>query len=184
MRKFRCFPYPLFYYTPRINEMTAAMVDVRKSGRFCIKFLTIPVIRGILPSELTYGETGPQKLLTNIIFLTRFAIGESGILEPLPDIVERRFDNWLAQQGRGFTPEQMEWLRIIKDQIATSVNVRMEDFEYALFHEKGGPVKIYQLSGDDLNNTSKNLMRCWRHDKCGENHQQNQKQYALFEGKV
>lgn len=97
---------------------------------------------------------GPQKLLTNIISLIRFAMGQSDILEPFADLVDRRFNEWLAQQEglvNRFTPEQMEWLAMIKEHIATSLSMGMDDFEYAPFYEKGGAVKIHQLFGQQLN---------------------------------
>jgi type I restriction enzyme R subunit len=94
---------------------------------------------------------GPQKLLTNIISLMRFAIGQSDVLEPFSDLVNRRFNEWLAQQGKRFTPEQMEWLTMIKEHIATSLSIGMDDFEYAPFYEKGGAVKVHQLFGQQLN---------------------------------
>lgn len=56
-------------------------------------------------------EAGPQKLLTNIISLIRFAGGENAVLEPFPDMVNHRFETWLAQQKllrKNFTPEQVE----------------------------------------------------------------------------
>jgi type I restriction enzyme R subunit len=97
---------------------------------------------------------GAQKLLTNIISLIRFAIGQSDILEPFSDLVDRRFNEWLAQQGglgKRFTPEQIEWLKMIKEHIATSLSIGMGDFEYTPFYEKGGAVKVYQLFGQQLN---------------------------------
>ncbi len=97
---------------------------------------------------------GAQKLLTNIISLMRFAIGESDVLEPFSDMVDRRFNEWLAQQeglGKRFTPEQMEWLTMIKGHIATSLSIGTDDFEFAPFYEKGGAVKVYQLFGQQLN---------------------------------
>jgi len=95
-----------------------------------------------------------EKLLTDIISLIRFTITDADVLEPWVDVQERRFDNWLDQQkkqGREFTPEQAEWLTMIKDHITTSLKIEMDDFEYAPFHEKGGAVKAYQLFGDKLN---------------------------------
>jgi type I restriction enzyme R subunit len=97
---------------------------------------------------------GPQKLLTNIISLMRFAMGQSDVLEPFSDMVDRRFNGWLTQQealGKKFTAEQMAWLKLIKDHIATSLSIEMDDFEYAPFYEKGGAVKVYQLFGQQLN---------------------------------
>mgnify|MGYP000329503033 CR=1 FL=1 len=97
---------------------------------------------------------GAQKLLTNIISLIRFATGKSDILEPFPETVNQRFNRWIAAQEKSgvlFTPPQMEWLLMIKDHIATSLSIGMDDFELAPFHEKGGPIKIYQLFGQGVN---------------------------------
>lgn len=96
---------------------------------------------------------GPQKLLTNIISLVRFAIGESELLQPFPEMVNIRFNHWLTVQeklGKKFTPEQLEWLEMIKDHIGTSLSISMEDFELAPFHDKGGAAKAYQVFGEKL----------------------------------
>jgi len=103
---------------------------------------------------------GPKKLLTNVISLIRFAVGENDILEPFPVIVERRFQEWIDQQerlGRKFTPEQMDWLVLIKNHIAASVSITLDDFELAPFYEKGGAVKASQLFGTELDNVLKEL---------------------------
>ncbi|MCL4459779.1 MAG: DEAD/DEAH box helicase family protein [Chloroflexi bacterium] len=96
---------------------------------------------------------GPQKLLTNIISLLRFAVGEADVLEPFPEVVNRRFGSWLAQQeqlGRRFTPEQREWLEMIKQHIATSASISVEDFELVPFCEKGGAVRANRLFEQQL----------------------------------
>ncbi len=103
---------------------------------------------------------GPQKLLTNVISLVRFAIGESDILEPFPETVTQRFNKWINKQeklGRKFTEEQIEWLKMIKDHIATSVSIGIDDFELAPFYEKGGAVKVYEVFGTELDNVLKEL---------------------------
>jgi type I restriction enzyme R subunit len=105
---------------------------------------------------------GPQKLLTNIISLIRFAIGESDVLEPFPKIVDRRFKEWLAQQeeaGISLTPEQKEWLAMIKDHIATSLSISMDDFDNVPFNQKGGAARAYQLFGTGLDTTLEELNR-------------------------
>ena len=46
------------------------------------------------------------------------------MLEPFPETVDERFDDWMREQetaGQKFTPEQMEWLEMIKEHIATSL---------------------------------------------------------------
>ncbi len=59
--------------------------------------------------------------------------------------------------GRKFKPEQMEWLRMINEHIATSLSIGMEDFEFAPFNQKGGAVKVYQLFGKELDGILKDL---------------------------
>jgi type I restriction enzyme R subunit len=103
---------------------------------------------------------GPKKLLTDIISLIRFAIGESNVLEPFAEIVDARFNIWLSEQereGKRFTPEQKDWLMMIKDHIATSLSISMEDFELAPFYEKGGAVKFYNIFGKGSNSLLEEL---------------------------
>ncbi|EHQ36413.1 type III restriction protein res subunit [Methanoplanus limicola DSM 2279] len=51
-----------------------------------------------------------------------------------------------------FTPEQMEWLNIIKDHISTSISISPDDFEYnQRLIQKGGLISAYRAFGDDLN---------------------------------
>ena len=93
---------------------------------------------------------GPHKLLTDIISLVRFAIGETAALEPYKETVDRRFQEWLADQKDSFSREQLAWLEMIKDHIATSLRIEMDDFENIPFQAKGGAIKVYQLFGDTL----------------------------------
>ena len=68
-------------------------------------------------------------------------------------MVNRRFETWLAQQeqgGQAFSPEQREWLDMIRDHIATSLQIESEDFELAPFNQKGEPVRAVQMFGADL----------------------------------
>ena len=103
---------------------------------------------------------GPQKLLTNIVSLVRFTIGTVDVLEPFAETVNQRFNDWLAQQeqqGRRFTPEQLEWLNMIKEHIATSLTIGIEDFENVPFNQKGGAIKANKLFGQELNKVLEEL---------------------------
>jgi type I restriction enzyme R subunit len=96
---------------------------------------------------------GPQKLLTNIVSLVRFAIGADNVLQPFSETVNHRFGDWLAQQekqGKRFTSEQSEWLNMIKDHIATSLTIGIDDFENVPFNQKGGAIKADRLFGPQL----------------------------------
>lgn len=46
---------------------------------------------------------------------------------------------------------------MIRDHIATSLIIQMNDFEYAPFHEKGGMMKVYQVFGEELNSILEEL---------------------------
>ena len=92
----------------------------------------------------------PDKLLTNIISLVRFAIGDAPTLEPYKETVDQRFQAWLSNQEKEFSEEQMAWLEMIRDHIATSLRIEIDDFEDVPFQAKGGAIKVYQLFGDSL----------------------------------
>jgi len=100
---------------------------------------------------------GTQKLLANLVALVRFAIGADQVLEPFSVTVDRRFDEWLAQQPRAFTPEQREWLTMIKNHIATSLTIGWEDFDNVPFSDEGGRVKVYNLFGQELESVMQEL---------------------------
>jgi type I restriction enzyme R subunit len=95
----------------------------------------------------------PQKLLTDIISLIRFATGQEDALEPFFETVNEKFEKWLAKQerlGKKFTKDQLDWLNMIKNHIATSLYIGIDDFELSPFYEKGGAIQIYQLFGNTL----------------------------------
>ncbi len=69
-------------------------------------------------------------------------------LEPFCVIVNRNFEEWL--DGRDFNEEQRQWLKMIREHIAASLEIRVSDFEYTPFTENGGLTKTSKLFGDDL----------------------------------
>ncbi len=100
--------------------------------------------------QLKVKGAGPDKLLTDIISLVRFAIDDTATLEPYKETVDQRFQEWLNNQEGSFSAEQMAWLEMIKDHIATSVRIEIDDFENVPFQAKGGASKVYDLFGDAL----------------------------------
>ena len=93
---------------------------------------------------------GDMEQRTDLISLVRFAMGYHFFLEPFSATVNRNFEEWLT--GKDFTPEQHKWLEMIRDHIATSLDIQMSDFEYTPFAEHGNGAKVYELFGDDLDN--------------------------------
>jgi type I restriction enzyme, R subunit len=94
-----------------------------------------------------------QRLMADLVSLVRFALHRDDELVPHRDIVMARFDQWMAQQrerSRHFTPEQFRWLELIRDHVATSLGIRLDDFDYAPFAEEGGLGKATQVFGSEL----------------------------------
>ncbi|MDE0089215.1 MAG: DEAD/DEAH box helicase family protein [Candidatus Poribacteria bacterium] len=103
-------------------------------------------------SERVRGITTQR---TDLISLVRFAMEYNRFLEPFSAIVNRNFEEWL--EGKDFTPEQLVWLEMIHEHIATSLDVRISDFEYTPFTQRGGVRGVRDLFGDDLEDMLKDL---------------------------
>jgi type I restriction enzyme, R subunit len=102
--------------------------------------------------EKSRVKDNPKKMLTDLISIIRFSVGQEDVLIPFDERINERFEKWLAQQessGRKFTQEQKEWLVMIKDQIAASISATIEDMDYSPFVQKGGRIKLHKLFGDD-----------------------------------
>jgi type I restriction enzyme R subunit len=94
-----------------------------------------------------------ERVLTNIVSLVKFAIGKEAQLEPFPESVRQRFENWIAEQqatGANFNDDQIQWLTAIADHVGTSIEITPDDLESLPFSQKGGLGRAYQLFGDRL----------------------------------
>jgi type I restriction enzyme, R subunit len=99
-------------------------------------------------------DAGGKRILTDIVSLVRFALHQEDTLLPYADKVKSRFQNWMAQQesgGRKFTAEQRQWLELMRDHIAASLKIELDDFDYAPFTQRGGIGKVYQVFGEEIN---------------------------------
>jgi len=98
--------------------------------------------------------TDSKRQLTDLVSLVRFALGLDSELKPFADEVDKRFQAWIwrhnAQRGTAFSPEQTEWLRLMKDHIANSCQISRDDFDYAQLADMGGLQKAWGLFGKDL----------------------------------
>lgn len=110
-----------------------------------------------------YHRLEPQKvtgltaarILTDIISLIRYEIGIDKELKPYSEIVNINFKNWIFRRqavGKIFTDEQLEWLRMIRDHIITSVRIEKEDFDYTPFVDNGGLGKFWKIFGEETEN--------------------------------
>ena len=104
--------------------------------------------------EKSRVKNNPTKILTDLISIIRFSTNEKDLLLPFRDVVEERFSNWLIEQessGQKFSPEQKDWLVMIKDHIATSFSIDLDAMDYIPFNQKGGRVKFYEIFGEKHN---------------------------------
>jgi type I restriction enzyme R subunit len=89
----------------------------------------------------------------DLVAPVRFALEQQPVLRPFADSVSERFNEWLmdkAKAGTVFTPEQLAWLSLIRDHIATSLSIEAEDFDYSPFSQRGGLGKAHELFGEQL----------------------------------
>lgn len=100
-------------------------------------------------------KRGTVAQLTDLISIIRFEIGTTDELTSFADRVNANFKEWTFRKNAGysqFTEEQMEWLRLIKDHIISSLSILDEDLDYTPFDHKGGLLGFYEAFGDNYKN--------------------------------
>jgi type I restriction enzyme R subunit len=109
-----------------------------------------------------FAATAPGKVkgrsqvgrFADLVALVRFALEQQPVLAPFADSVSERFNEWLmdkAKAGVKFNAEQLAWLNLIRDHIATSLSIEPDDLELSPFNQRGGLGKAHQLFGSRLN---------------------------------
>jgi type I restriction enzyme R subunit len=96
------------------------------------------------------GLGGSQ--LADLVALVRHAIAPEKTLAPYADEVWARYEAWLVEHDaiHAFKPEQREWLDRIAEHIATSMEIRPDDFQDGWFGQHGSLGKAHSLFGDQL----------------------------------
>jgi type I restriction enzyme, R subunit len=95
-----------------------------------------------------------DRVLTDLVSVIRFTLERDDELVPHPDVVRLRFEIWLSEQeagGRKFSREQMRWLEMVRDHVATSMTIELDDFDLDPFSQEGGLTAAFQLFGNELN---------------------------------
>ena len=105
-----------------------------------------------------YAIKNPDKVkrstvaqLADLISIIRFEMGYADNLSPFADKVNYNFMQWTLRRNAGavhFTDEQMEWLRLIKDHIVSSLSIAPNDLDLSPFDRKGGLGRFYEVFGD------------------------------------
>ncbi len=145
----------IFYSQPyRRREMTFSMIRelVDKIVQERPTLAPLNVWRAYEQLENVSGK--PRNEFVALVSLIRRVAGIDQELIPYDKIVDRNFRDWLFRKQAGaalkFTREQMEWLTMLKEQIATSVHIELDDLDYTPFDARGGRGKMWQLFGQEM----------------------------------
>lgn len=146
----------IFYNQPyRRREITYSMIkDVLEKLKTEKPALApLNVWQAYEQIEKVNGKS-PKNELIALVSLIRRVTGLDEILTAYDQVVSSNFKKWVFQKQAGasvkFNEKQMEWLRMIRDHIAVSINFTQDDLDYAPFDSKGGIGKMYQLFGSDM----------------------------------
>jgi len=145
----------LFYGQPwRRRELTFHMIRdlVERIKLEKPALAPLAVWRAYEQLERVSGQ--PRNEMVALVALIRRVIGIDGSLTAFDQTVDRNFKEWLFRKQAGsapkFSKEQMEWLYMLKEQIATSVHVALDDLDYTPFDAQGGRGRMWQLFGADM----------------------------------
>lgn len=89
----------------------------------------------------------------DLVSLMRYALHEADQLVPHAERVRGKFAAWMEAQearGRSFTAEARRWLEMMRDHVAGTVELGLEDFELTPFREAGGIGKARMVFGKEL----------------------------------
>ena len=96
-------------------------------------------------------KRGTMAQLADLISLIRFEAGAADTLAPFAERVNYNFQQWTFRRNAGavhFTEEQMAWLRLVKEHIATSLSIEPGDLDLSPFDRRGGLGRFYEVFGE------------------------------------
>jgi len=94
----------------------------------------------------------PRNELVALVSLIRKVAGIDKALTSYDKTVDKNFQNWVFKKQAGtlkFNEEQMQWLRMLKEEIANSVHIDLDDLDLTPFNKHGGKGKMWQLFGNE-----------------------------------
>lgn len=145
----------IFYSQPyRRRELTYKMIQevLEKLKADKPTLAPMQVWRAYEALEKATGK--PLSELIALVSLIRRVSGIDTALTSYDKTVDKNFQEWVFKKQAGatkFNEEQMQWLRMIKDHIATSIHIDADDLDYTPFDAEGGKGKMFQLFGDKMN---------------------------------
>ncbi len=146
----------IFYNEPhRRRELTSKMVKELLTNIKTNKPRLAPSI--VWEAYRQLEETNPQSPKSEIIALVSILRRLTGLDTKLTGFdltIDKNFQKWVFGKQAGslkYSTEQMEWLRMIKEHISTSLHVEIDDLDYTPFDAQGGRGKMWQLFGEEMN---------------------------------
>jgi len=130
-------------------QMVQEVLDILKTQKPYL--VPLQVWQAYEQVEQVSGKN-PISELVALVSLIRRVVGIDTTLTNYEATVNRNFQEWVFRKQAGalkFSEEQVEWLRTIKDYIATSFHLESGDLEYEPFG-MGGTIKMYELFGDEM----------------------------------
>ena len=146
----------IFYAQPhRRREVTYAMIravlDKLKGDKPLLAPLRVWKAYALLDD---YRGQRPDKELAALVALIRRVCGIDKTLSPYAETVRRNFQSWIMTRhsgsGEKFNDQQMAWLRMIRDHVATSFHLDRDDLEMSPFDSQGGLGRMHQLFGSRM----------------------------------
>ncbi|HYX32756.1 MAG TPA: DEAD/DEAH box helicase family protein [Oligoflexus sp.] len=95
----------------------------------------------------------PKSELVAIVSLIRRVTGVDAALTDHQSKVDKNFQDWVFRRQSGktkFNKDQMDWLRMIKDHVASSFHIERDDLDLAPFNDEGGLARMYELFGPQI----------------------------------
>ena len=145
----------IFYDQPfRRRELTFKMLKELSEQIIRTKPTLAPLRIWKAYEQLESVAGQPKNELIALVSLIRRVAGIDTALTPFDKTVDKNFADWVWKKQQGatikFTKEQMEWLYLMKDHIATSVHLGVDDLDYTPFDSLGGRGKLNQLFGAEM----------------------------------
>jgi type I restriction enzyme R subunit len=101
-----------------------------------------------------YKGENPLSELTALVALIRRVCGIDPGIRTFGSTVRKNFQDWIMKYHAGgsdkFNEQQMAWLHLIRDHVASSFHVERDDLDMAPFDAQGGLGRMYQLFGDRM----------------------------------
>ena len=107
------------------------------------------------------------RVLTDLVSLVRFALQQDDALVPFPDRWRSASrPGWRSRSSRAAVhDEQRQWLEMIRDHVAASLGIEMDDSTTRRSRSGAGWGRRIRCSGSELGPLLDELTGCWRRER-------------------